>query len=107
MTNHAYWNLSGSFDSNIYSHLLHINASSFVEGIFYFYFLYLLNLFFYIKTVDKELIPTGNLKPLDNILGFQTPSKIGENINKIESIGGYDHCYCLNDYMNPGFYFIF
>lgn len=76
LTHHSYFNLSAS-DQNALDHVLSIDADSYVF-------------------VDETLIPTGELRSLDNTpMDFRNPAPIGSRIDLVE--GGYDHTYVLNN----------
>jgi aldose 1-epimerase len=75
LCNHTYFNLSEA-DTNILGHVLTLYASRFTE-------------------VNEELIPTGNLSPVNGTpMDFTAPHIIGERIADVK--GGYDHNYVLD-----------
>lgn len=83
LTQHAYFNLSGDFSQSILDHRVEIDADKFVP-------------------VDNGLIPTGELKSVDNTpFDFREPKLIGKDIDsdneQINLGGGYDHCFVLNN----------
>ncbi|MCC8035813.1 MAG: galactose mutarotase [Rikenellaceae bacterium] len=80
-TSHAYFNLHGTSKKSSLSHYLTINADSFTE-------------------TDADLIPTGNIVPLEGTpLDFRTPTIIGERIDDdyqaLAFGAGYDHNFVL------------
>jgi aldose 1-epimerase len=82
LTQHTYWNLSGDRASNILEHELTINAS-------------------HITPVDRELIPTGEVKSVVGTpFDFRAPTPIGaridENDEQLRYAGGYDHNFVLD-----------
>lgn len=77
ITNHSYFNLAGQGDSDVLPLQVTLNASKFTP-------------------VDKGLIPTGELRPVDGTpFDFRQPHAIGERIDadydQIKLGGGYDH----------------
>ncbi|ARP50652.1 MULTISPECIES: aldose epimerase family protein [Caproicibacterium] len=82
LTNHSYFNLSGSCQKDVLKTDLIIDADTCLE-------------------VDKDLLPTGQLLPIeDTAEDFRGGKAIGQDINREEpqlrSCGGYDHCFVLN-----------
>lgn len=80
LSQHSYFNLAGAGD--ILNHQVQIYADKFTP-------------------VDANLIPTGELRPLDGSpLDFRRAEKIGARINaddqQIKLGGGYDHNYVLS-----------
>ncbi|KFI09017.1 aldose epimerase family protein [Massilia sp. BSC265] len=80
LTQHSYFNLSGSGD--ILGHVLTIDADTFVA-------------------IDGESIPTGALAPVEGTpFDFRTPRSIGsrmeEDDTQLRNGQGYDHCFALN-----------
>lgn len=82
LTNHAYFNLDGDFDTAL-NHIIHINADA-------------------MTAVDDELIPHGEIMRVrGTAFDFCTPKKLGKDINADEKLlktarGGYDFNYVLN-----------
>jgi aldose 1-epimerase len=80
LTNHVYFNLAGEGEGDILSHEVKLYASSYVE-------------------VDKDLIPTGRLIPVQNTpFDFKTRKPVGADITEAgrDGAGGYDHCFVLD-----------
>jgi aldose 1-epimerase len=76
LTHHSYFNLGGYNSGDILEHTLQIFADHFTP-------------------VDKDLIPTGEIKPVKGTpWDFTKPMAIGSRIKQVE--GGYDHNYVLN-----------
>lgn len=87
MTNHSYFNLDGQDGSDILAHTLRVNAGLFTP-------------------CDADLIPTGELEPVDGTpFDLRVAKVLGECIGsddpRISSVGGYDHNLVLGD---PGEY---
>jgi aldose 1-epimerase len=79
LTNHAYWNLSGS--GSVEDHVLELPAGSFVA-------------------VDEELIPTG-IDPVEGTpMDFRAPRRIGDDLRagtaQLRHARGYDHAWVLD-----------
>lgn len=80
LTNHAYWNLTGEM-GDLSHHLLKLNSESFTP-------------------IDNTLIPTGELRPVENTpLDFRMPKEMGLQWDspdeQIQLAGGYDHNHVL------------
>ncbi|MBO9634855.1 MAG: galactose mutarotase [Chitinophagaceae bacterium] len=82
LTNHAFWNLNGEGSGTVDSHLVHIDADTYLP-------------------VDSTLIPLGKAEAVAGTpFDFKTPTTIGQRINEPHVqllIGkGYDHNFVLN-----------
>ena len=84
LVNHTYWNLAGHDRGDILGHELYLNAGRYTP-------------------TDKNLIPTGEIVPVDGTpYDFTFPKPIGQDIEKIpgnpelDNPGGYDVNYAVN-----------
>ncbi|HTY89355.1 MAG TPA: aldose epimerase family protein [Candidatus Acidoferrum sp.] len=82
LTHHSYFNLRGQGNGDILGHEVYINADKFTP-------------------VDKDLIPTGELKPVEGTpFDFRKPTAIGARINdpdqQLKYGPGYDHNWVIN-----------
>ena len=78
MTNHSYFNLNGVLnDQNILNHQLKLNSDSYTP-------------------VNEQLIPTGEIKKVEDELNFIKFKTIGKEIDKFKD--GYDHNFIVKDY---------
>jgi len=81
-TNHSYFNLAGEGNGSILSHEVVLHSSSYVE-------------------VDKNLIPTGRLIPVDGgsdlsgkAFDFKKRKRISADFDALNN--GYDHCFAVD-----------
>ncbi|OQP62819.1 galactose mutarotase [Niastella vici] len=80
LTNHSYFNLTGSTENTILNHSLQLVADHFTP-------------------VDTTLIPTGEIKAVAGTpFDFTKPEVIGSRIDAVPGAapGGYDHNYVIN-----------
>jgi len=79
-TNHTYFNLSGAGSGPVYEQTLQLNADRFTPS-------------------DKENIPTGELRTVENsCFDFRTKKTFGRDIGDtmLAHTHGFDHNFCLN-----------
>ncbi|XP_055337565.1 galactose mutarotase-like [Paramacrobiotus metropolitanus] len=76
--NHAYFNLGGKDEPNIYEHIVSIAAESYLP-------------------VNENSIPTGEIVPVQGtIYDFRKGRRLGDAIPTTPD-NGYDHYFCLSD----------
>ena len=83
LTNHAYFNLNGEGDENIYNHLIKINSEEFIE-------------------INDSQTPTGTKQNVKNTLfDFTKECSIGDRLNQtndqLAKAQGYDHSFINNN----------
>lgn len=77
LTNHAYWNLTGSESEDVLGHILQLDADHYLPA-------------------DDALIPTGEIRSVrDTPLDFTRPAPIGSRVEQLPR-KYYDDCYVLN-----------
>ena len=77
LTNHSYFNLGGFASGSVLEHVLWVDADRYCVP-------------------DGELIPTGELRPVDGTpFDFRTAKPLGRDFQKTG--GGYDHCLVFAD----------
>jgi aldose 1-epimerase len=80
ITNHSYWNLNGAGPGSVLDHELTVAAGHFVA-------------------MDDELIPTGQLAPVDGtVLDFRLPRRLGDRLpdDGSEPWPGFDGAFVLD-----------
>jgi len=76
LSNHAYWNLAGG--GSCLDNILWIPSQSYTP-------------------TDRDLIPTGEILPLKGtLMDFNEPTRIGDRIEQLKPMSGYDHNYVLS-----------
>ncbi|MDR3243080.1 MAG: galactose mutarotase [Clostridiales Family XIII bacterium] len=82
MTNHSYFNLDGHDAGSVAGQFIWLDCDAFV-------------------VIDKEFIPTGELRPVKSTpMDFTTAKPIGRDVDadyeQLTAGGGYDHNYVIN-----------
>jgi aldose 1-epimerase len=82
MTNHSYFNLDGHDAGSVAGQFIWLDCDAFV-------------------VIDKEFIPTGELRPVKGTpMDFTTAKPIGRDVDagyeQLAAGGGYDHNYVIN-----------
>ncbi|MDR1743156.1 MAG: galactose mutarotase [Dysgonamonadaceae bacterium] len=82
LTNHSYFNLSGSATNTVLNDILTINADSYTP-------------------VDSTFMTTGEIAPVENtVMDFRNPTAVGaridEDFEQLKFGKGYDHNWVLN-----------
>lgn len=77
LTNHSYFNLSGS--GSILNHEIKIHSNNYI-------------------VVDDEAIPTGEIREVKGTeMDLRSYTPIGKKIQKVQGLG-YDHNFCINNF---------
>ncbi|MFS0788610.1 aldose epimerase family protein [Shouchella sp. 1P09AA] len=85
MTNHTYFNLAGSSNDSIHTHMVKMQSDCYLE-------------------LDRALIPTGHICSVEEqpAFDFRMGKQIGEGLatfhGQLKIAGGYDHFFLLNEH---------